>query len=66
MTAKDFLPHLDAFIATQEGISGHWNGSDDYFIGPDGDVYDEDDVHIAQERADAAKALKAEIMQYDI
>ena len=66
MTAKDFLPVLDAFITEQEAISGYWNGEDDQYVGPDGDVYDEDDAHIAQERADAAKALKAVILQYDI
>lgn len=66
MTAKDFMPYLEAFIKTQEEISGYWNGEDDRYIGGDGEVYTEEDATLAQERADAAKQLKTEIMQYDI
>lgn len=66
MTARDFIPHLDTFIKTQEEISGHWNGSDAQYIGADGSAYTEDDATTAQERADAAKKLKAEIEQHDL
>ena len=65
MTAKQFVPQLEAFIKEQEAISGHWNSEDDFYT-YDGDRYHEDDAHIAGERAEAAKVLLKEIMQYDL
>jgi hypothetical protein len=65
MTAEQFLPHLEAFIKEQEAISANWNGEDDSYT-YDGDVYHEDDAHIAQERAEAAAALLKVINEYDL
>jgi hypothetical protein len=65
MTTTEFIPLLDAYIKEQEAISGNWNGEDDsYTYG--GDLYHEEDAQIAQERLEAAQALKAKLLEYDL
>lgn len=51
-------PKLDKLIETLEEISGYWNGEDDRYVGGDGEVYDEDSAHCANEAIEKIKELK--------
>lgn len=65
MEAYQFVPQLEAFIKTQEGIAGGWNGEDRTYW-HEGDMYTEDDAGIARDRAEAAKELLKTINEYDL
>lgn len=49
---------LDKLVETLEEISSYWNGEDESYIGPDGEVYNEEDANIALEAIEQIKKLK--------
>jgi hypothetical protein len=65
METKQFLPYLEAYIKTQTGIESSWNGEDDSYT-HEGELYHEDDAHIAGERRQAAEDLREVILTYDL
>jgi len=54
METKQFLSYLEAYIKTQTGIESSWNREDDSYT-HEGELYHEDDAHIAGERRQAAE-----------